>query len=77
MVVISLDSPSCGVCLFDPRTGGGGRARRLGGQREQEVAAQEVAGLALHGGVGAEQLRRGAEQASRQEEGEKGPICNF
>ena len=22
MVVISLDSPSCGVCLFDPRTGG-------------------------------------------------------
>src|SRR6185437_8810060 len=22
VVVISLDSPSCGVCLFDPRTGG-------------------------------------------------------
>ena len=22
MVVISLDSPSCGVCLFDPRSGG-------------------------------------------------------
>ena len=22
MVVISLDSPSCGICLFDPRSGG-------------------------------------------------------
>ena len=54
------------------RSGGGGRERRVGAS-----AKQEVAGLALHGGVGAEQLRRGAEQASRQEEGEKGPICNF
>ena len=52
--------------------GGGGRARRVGGQSEQEVA-----GLALHGGDDTEQGRRGAEQAGRLEEGEKGPICNF
>ena len=44
----------------------------MGGQREQEVA-----GLALHGGDGAEQRRRGAKQAGRLEEGEKGPVCNF
>ena len=44
----------------------------MGGQREQEVA-----GLALHGGDGAEQRWRGAEQAGRLEEGEKGLVCNF
>ena len=54
------------------KSGGGGRARRVCGQREQEVA-----GLALHGGDGAEQRRRGAEQAGRLEEGEKGPKRNF
>ena len=54
------------------KSGGGGRARRVGRQHEQEVA-----GLALHGGNGAEQRRRGAEQAGRLEEGEKGSVCNF
>jgi len=52
--------------------GGGGLGATRGSQRKQEVA-----GLALHGGVGAEQRRRGAEQASRQEVEEKGPVCNF
>ena len=51
------------------KSGGGGRARRVGGQCEQEVA-----GLALHSSYGAEQRRRGAEQAGRLEEGEKGPV---
>ena len=54
------------------KSGGGGWARHVGGQREQEVA-----GLALHGGDGAEQRRCGAEQSGRLEEGEKGPVCNF
>ena len=54
------------------KSGGGGQARRVGRQREQEVA-----GLALHSGDGAEQRRRGAEQVGRLEVEESGPICNF
>ena len=46
--------------------GGGGLERRVGAN-----AKQDVAGLALQCDVGAEQRRRGTEQASRLEEGEK------
>ena len=56
----------------EAKSGGGGRARCVG-----RFCKQEVAGLALHGGVGAAQQRRGAEQAGRLEEGGKGPVCNF
>ena len=56
----------------EAKRGAGGRARRVGW-----FCKQEVAGLALHGGVGAAQRRRGAEQAGRLEVEESGPICNF
>ena len=56
----------------EAKSGGGGRARRVG-----RFCKQEVAGLALHGGVGVEQRRRGAEPASRHEVEESGLICNF
>ena len=52
--------------------GGGGWERRVGAS-----AKQEVAGLALHGEVGAEQRWRQEKQASKLEEGEKGPKRNF
>ena len=49
-----------------------GWERRVGAS-----AKQEVAGLALHGEVGAEQRRQQEKQASKLEEGEKGPKRNF
>ena len=70
-----------GALLLRGKAGGVQRAEyRAVEAWERRVGAstkQEVAGLALHGDVCAEQRRRGAEQASRQEEREKGPICNF
>ena len=61
--------------------GKAGEAQREGKKRWRRSCAtrgrqrkQEVAGLALHSGDGAEQRRRGAEQAGRLEEGEKGPV---
>ena len=53
------------------KSGGGGQARRWA-PREQEVA-----GLALHGGIGADQRRRQEKQIGRLEVEEKGPVCNF
>ena len=52
--------------------GGGGAARRVG-----RFCKQEVAGLALHGGIGAAQRRRQEKQRGRLEVEEKGQVCNF
>ena len=54
------------------KSGGGGRARRVG-----RFCKQEVAGLVLHGGVSAEQRRRQEKQRGRLEVEEKGLTCNF
>ena len=54
------------------KSGGGGRAQRVG-----RFCKQEVAGLALHGGVGAAQRRRQEKQRGRLEVEEKDQFVNF
>ena len=56
----------------EAKSGGGGRARRVG-----RFCKQEVAGLALHGSDGAEQRWRQEKQKGRLEVEEKGLTCNF